>query len=352
MDLNRPITVQITSGTIFSIVLIVGLSLLVYYMRSLVAIVLGSVVLATAIEPAVQWLMRRRLPRLIAVLSLYAGLVFLVFLAFYFLLPVFLTDVSAFLNMLPQYVDVDVVGQSNFLGFKNAFQDITYSQSFSEVVTNLSTAVSTADSETLLALLVSIFGGSLGLVLIGVMSFYLAAQPHGVDNFLKLITPREHEAYILDLWKRSQLKISYWLQGQVILGCVVGVLVYVGLTVLGIRHALLLALLVALFEIIPVFGSIISAIPAVIAGILDGGVTMGLLVAALYIVVQQLESNVFYPLVVKKLVGVPPLLVIISLVAGFEISGILGALLAVPIAATLVEYSDDIRRRRSDTQTL
>jgi predicted PurR-regulated permease PerM len=347
--MDRSYTIKISPGTIITIALVTILCFLVYYLRGLVVIIIASLVIASATEPAIQWMLTKRVPRLVGVILIYAALVVALILFFYFLLPTLLADISVFLNSLPRYIDLDFVGgPSNFFGFRNAFQNIAASNNVSDFITSLSTAItSSSSSETFLGILASVFGGSLGLVLIAVMSFYLAAQPDGVDKFLRLITPREHEAYIIDLWKRSQQKISYWFQGQLLLAVVVAALVYLGLLALGIEHALLLAVIVGIFEIIPVFGPIIGAIPGVITGILDGGVTMGFLVAALYIVVQQLESNILYPLVIKKLIGVPPLLVIIALVAGFELGGILGALVAVPVAAVLVEYSDDIRRSKA-----
>ena len=81
----------------------------------------------------------------------------------------------------------------------------------------------------------AVFGGVLSFVLIVVLSFYLAVQEDGVSNFLKVITPLKNEKYIISLWKRSQKKIGYWMQGQILLGVIVGVLIYLGLTILGVK---------------------------------------------------------------------------------------------------------------------
>jgi predicted PurR-regulated permease PerM len=164
---------------------------------------------------------------------------------------------------------------------------------------------------------------------------------------LRVVTPTQHQAYVLNLWKRSQTKIGKWMQGQLILGVIVGVLLYLGLTILGVPNALLLAVLAALFELIPVFGQFLAAIPAVAIGFVDGGVTGALLVAGLYIVVQQFEAHLIYPVVVKKVVGVPPLMVILSLIVGAKLAGFLGILLSVPIAGAIQELVADIDRRKA-----
>ena len=140
------------------------------------------------------------------------------------------------------------------------------------------------------------------------------------------------------------------MQGQLILALIMGVLVYLGLTILGVKHALLLAVIAAVFEIIPVFGPVLSAVPAVLIGFADGGVTIGVLVIALYVIFQQFENHLIYPLVVTRVVGVPPLLIILALFIGFELAGFLGVILSVPVAATIQELARDIESGRLGSQ--
>jgi predicted PurR-regulated permease PerM len=190
------------------------------------------------------------------------------------------------------------------------------------------------------------FGGLSSFILVVVFSFYFAVEETGVDDFLRIVTPVKHEAYVLDLWRRSQDKIGKWMQGQLILAAIVGLLLFLGLTILGIKYALLLAVLAGVFELIPVFGQILAAIPGVIIAFTSGGVTEALLVMGLYVVVQQFEANLIYPVVVKKVVGVPPLLVILALLVGFKLFGFLGVLLSVPIAAAIQELVADVDKRK------
>ena len=136
------------------------------------------------------------------------------------------------------------------------------------------------------------------------------------------------------------------MKGKVLLAVIVGVLVYLGLTILGVQHALLLAVIAALFEIIPVFGPILAAVPAVMLAFVDGGLTLGLLVIAMFVIVQQFENHLIYPLVVTRVVGVPPLLVILALIVGAQLAGFLGIVLSIPVVATIQEFVRDIRERR------
>jgi len=197
-----------------------------------------------------------------------------------------------------------------------------------------------------LTAIASIFGGVLSFVLIVVFSFYFSIIETGVDEFLRVVSPRKYQPYVLDLWRRSRQKIGLWMQGQLLLGLIIGVLVYLILTILGIKHALLLAVIAALFELIPVFGPILAALPAVLIGFVDGGAVKGLLVVGVYVLLQQFENHLIYPLVVTKIIGVSPLLVILALIVGAELAGFLGILLAVPVAATVQELVKDVRERR------
>ena len=159
--------------------------------------------------------------------------------------------------------------------------------------------------------------------------------------------PTEYQAYVLNLWKRSQDKIGKWMQGQLVLAVIVGVLLYLGLIILGMPYALLLAVWPASSSSSRSSGKYLRRYPASLLRFANGGVTEAILVGGLYLVVQQFEANLIYPVVVKKVVGVPPLLVIFALLIGFKLFGFLGVLLSVPIAGAVQELVADIEKRKA-----
>jgi predicted PurR-regulated permease PerM len=341
-------TISITTGTIIKTLIVLAGAWLLFYLRDLVLIVLTAVVIASAMDPAVRAFMRYRVPRILAVLLLYIIVIGSLVGLFYLFVPQVVVETAGFISELPNYLDI-----LNRIGAYNQYAEIfglpspeTLSPSdilgqaqeglqFSGFFGNAFGAVA------------SLFGGLFSFVLILVLSFYFTMSQTGVDDFLTVVTPRKYRAYVLDLWGRSKKKIGLWMQGQVLLGVIMGVLVYLGLTILGIKHALLLAILAAFFELIPVFGPTLAAIPAVLIGFADGGLTVGLLVIALYVILQQFENHLIYPLVVTKVVGVPPLLVILGLIIGAKLAGFLGILLSVPMVATLQELVRDMSTRKS-----
>jgi predicted PurR-regulated permease PerM len=305
------------------------------------------VVIASAVEPGTQWLIRRKIPRVVAATLIYLVIGILLAGIFYLLLPAFLTDLAGFINTLPQYVtgsDISSGTGLQVLGGRPA-GEMSHTQSFGQTAQNIINTFSAAGGGVL-ATLTKIFGGATSFVLIVVLSFYLAVQDHGVEQFLKTVTPLRKEEYVIDLWRRTQHKIGRWMQGQILLALIVGILLFIGLTILGVNHAFSLALIAMVFEIIPVFGPIISAVPGVITGFAQSGLTFAFIVALMYLVVQQIESHVIYPLVVKKVINVHPFIVIIALLVGIKLGGFLGALLSVPVATALMEFLNDLSKDR------
>jgi len=334
-------TISISTSTIIRTLLLVLLVWALFYLKEIVLIVLTSIVIASAVEPAVRWFMRYRFPRVFAVLSVYVLTGAALASLFYAFAPLLLEEFSTFLTQLPEYIGTLSTTES-LLPSQTLLDQI----SVSEILQGLQVALSDT-SVGFVQTASAIFGGLLGFVLVIVFSFYFAVQETGVDDFLRIITPLKYQERVQNLWKRSQVKIGLWMQGQLALALIVGVLVYLGLTILSVPYALLLAILAAFFELIPVFGPILSAIPAAAIAFTSGGLPLMLLVIGLFLIIQQFENHLIYPLVVTKVVGVPPLLVILALLVGAKLAGFLGVILSVPAAAVIQELVREIEEERA-----
>ena len=319
-----------------------GVTWLLFQLRGALAIILTAVVIASSIDPVARWFQKLKIPRAIAVIFIYLATVSALGFIFYLIVPPLLSDAVGFLSDLPRALQN--AGAENNLRIPTG------------VIDSLRNAVSELDASSLTGLggvfgaATGIFGGAVSFLLIIVLSFYLSVEERGIENFLRIVSPKDYEAYVLELWTRCRRKIGFWLQGQLILAVLIGVVVYlgfIGLRIWGfdIKYALLLALLAGVLEIIPVFGPIIAAIPAVAIGFVVSPV-VGLLVLAMYVIVQQLENHVIYPIVVRKVIGIPPLLVILSIFLGATLAGFFGILLAVPVATVLMEFINDFAKRR------
>lgn len=342
---DKKLQVSITLNTIVTTLLVVGGAYLFWILRDLILLVMTAIVIASAIEPGVVFLIRRHIPRFVSALSVYIFVFGIVFALFYFLFPPMVTDAANFLAASPHLF--------NALNLPASFTSIANVtslaggnvQSFFRTLVSLQSAFS-ANAGGIIQLFFTFFGGLFSFILVIVLSFYFALQETGINDFLRLVMPARYEDYSVDLWKRAQRKIGLWMQGQILLSVIIGLLVYLGLLILGIPYALLLAAFTAVAEIIPIFGSLMASSIAVAVGYTTGGVALAAIVLGLYIVVNQFESNLIYPLIVKKVVGVPPLLVIVALIAGYTLAGFLGTLLSVPMAAVLLEVITDFDKRK------
>ena len=354
MEKDKVLSLEITTGTIVRSILFILLIGLLFYLRDLVLIILTAIVIASAIEPATKWFRKYKIPRVPAVLIVYTIVVAFLFGLFYMFIPAILDEASQFFGQLPTYVETvnvtnPITGNPVISTDAQETVDRVQGFSFQTIIADLQASFRNA-SEGFFVALNAVFGGILSLILIVVFSFYFAVQESGIDDFLKIITPLQHQKKVISLWKRAQTKIGLWMQGQLVLALIIAVLTYLGLTIFGVPYALLLAILAAIFELIPIFGPILAAIPAVIIAFITGGAQLGAMVIGLYLIIQQFENHLIYPLVVKKVVGVPPLLVIIALIIGAQLAGFLGIILSVPVAAAIQEFVSDIEREREALQ--
>ncbi len=323
--------ITISQKTIWSTIALLALIFGLYYLRDLVYVFLTSIVIASFVEFGVKKLVARKLGRSFSVVIIYFCVIALFGLFLYFFVPVFLGQMAQFFNFIHTYLPTTGTNASEGVPFVDIIGK------FESLATNTGPQAIAAAS--------FIFGGLVNVVLLAVISFYLSINKNGVENFLRIITPDRSEEYVVGLWKRTEHKIGLWFQGQLLLGFLVGVFIYLGLLLFNVQYALLLAVAAAIMELIP-FGIILAAIPAIASGYSSGGTTTALEVAGLYVVIQQFEANLIQPLIVKKVVGISSLLVILSLLVGIELAGFWGVILSIPVAVCVMEFFDDLDKKK------
>lgn len=328
-----------TWSTIRFFAVLIGIVAL-YMIRDILAALFFAIIVASAIEPGIEWLKTRKIPRILSVIILYFAIAALLFFFVYLIFPVLIDEFRNFSAILPHLQD-RIFGEISRLGILSYLSFFTgetpeFFRIFPEQVTNVS---------EIFGFVSSVFGGVTTFILTIIFSFYLAAQEKGIENFLRLVVPLQQESYVLDLWKRAQKKLGIWFRTQMLLGALVGILIFFGLTLLGIRQAFFLAIIAALFEIIPIAGPILAAVPAASIAFLASPFA-GLATILLYLAVQQIESHVIVPVVMKRTVDLSPLIVVIALLVGAKLGGIFGILLAVPLTAIIAELLNDWDKKK------
>ncbi|MDO8518486.1 MAG: AI-2E family transporter, partial [bacterium] len=202
---SRDINFHITSGSIIKTILFLLLVAVLWFLRDIVLIVLTAVVIASAMEPGIHALVRRGVPRLPAVIVLYLSIGVAFFGVLFFFIPPILNDAANFLQQLPLALsNINITDVTHGL---LPWGDVSSSLSSANLLHELSNTLGDTTGGVFTTLS-AFFGGLTSFVLIVVFSFYFSVQETGVDDFLRVVTPVREQAYVLNLWKRSQNKIG------------------------------------------------------------------------------------------------------------------------------------------------
>jgi predicted PurR-regulated permease PerM len=283
MDKKHVITVSF--GGLLRIVVVAAGVWALWQLSTLVLLLLSAVVIASAAEPGVEFFMKYKFPLALAVVSVYASVLACLIALVWFFVPPMLEEAIALLAVIPQYVS-----QVSNLSSLPFLQGASLGPSLTDMVLSLQNAFANTGAGVL-KFLSSIFGGVFYFILTIVVSIYFSLQETGVDDFLRLVTPSHNREYVLGLWKRSQKKIGLWMQGQLLLSLIITILLFLGLSLLSIPYALLLAIFAGIMELIPVFGSVAAAVPGIAVALTTGDLTLVAIVAGLYLIVNQFQAS-------------------------------------------------------------
>ena len=317
---------SISYTSIFRVILVLVALYFIYLTREVFVILFLSVILAASFEPWVNWLQKHKVPRTLSVLTIYIVLLAFLALIVITMVPPIAEQIGQLAKSLPVFYErLALEFSPNGIGVD---QQTALYETLQTMSSNLGQT-----TKSVFSTLTGVFGGLVSFFAILVIVFYITVEKNILRKFFFLFTPDHKKSYVSELIDEIKKKMGMWLRGQLALSLIVGILTYIGLTILGVKYALVLALIAGLFEIVPFVGPWLSAIPAVIIGFSDS-LTKVVLILALYLIIQQAENH----LIVQKAVGLNPIIVIISILIGAKLFGMMGALIAVPIAAVIDVY--------------
>ncbi|MFA5777938.1 MAG: AI-2E family transporter [Candidatus Paceibacterota bacterium] len=338
--------ISISTGTMIRATLVVICIFLAWVLRDLILVILTAIVIASFIDSSVPHLQKYGINRILGIVIIYAVSLFSMFALFYLFAPLLITEIYNFSSFLSSYFpDISLINffkNEAFSGAKGIVGSLSGHFSLASLL-SVSKAFVLNLSGGFFQVLSVAFGGIFNFVLIVIVAFYLSIQEKGIENFLKIIVPVEYDDYVADLWTRSSHKIGLWVRGQLLIGLVVGILIYLILALLGVEYAFLLAIIAGIMEMVP-YGIWVALVPAFAFSYLSSGVSSALMVTGAYLIVHQFEVFLFAPLIIKKIVGLSPIVIILSVVIGFELSGFWGAILAIPLAVIVMEFLNDMEK--------
>lgn len=333
---------------------IIGLYLLFKFLgelKSVMVIVFVSLFLSAALDSIVDQLKRKKIPRSVSVIGIYliSFIVLTIFIST--LIPLVAKQTVALAKTITEVItNLTKSGFILNLPYADKIQpfinDFLSNIDHQLIINNLETALKQIGSQlqnlagnTLGAIKV-LFNGIFNAILVLVLTFFIIVDEKGISRFFTSLFPSKHTEYIIEKSDAVKEKIGYWLRGQLKLMLLIGIVTFIGLKLLGVEYALTLATLAAFTELIPVVGPIIAAIPALLVALNESPMT-ALWVILLYLIIQQLEGNIIVPIVMKQSVGLSPIIIIVAMLIGFQFLGILGVIIAVPVATAISIFIKD-----------
>lgn len=311
-----PRKIEISHRTIIFFVFFLLFLWLLFYLRVVLILLFFAIILMAALNPLIDKLERWKIPRVLGIILIYLLIFALIGFAIAGIIPPLVDQTQTLISRFPSYLE-----SLRWMGVDEKVIDSQINQLIEKIGLISGGVIKTFRG---------VFQNFLNLIVLVVISFYLLLERKNLDKYLlKFLGPAGEKtgARIVD---RIEKRLGGWVRAEILLMIIVGLLSYIGLRLLGVDFALPLAILAGILEIIPNIGPIISAIPAVLAGLIISPLT-ALAVAALYFLVQQVENHFIVPQVMAKEIGINPLVTILALIAGFKLGGFVGAILAVPV---------------------
>ena len=327
---KKSLTINISTSTIIRTVLILLAVAFIYYILDIIVVLFISFIIISAITPIVDKLESKKIPRIISTVLIF----FLVLFGFGYVLsliiPIFISQFNLFIQRIPEYIET--LSQNKVLKYfitPESINNFDYSKLLTENTLKVSSYLK--DEARRLIYVAVMFS----------LSFYMTLQKNAIKNFVKIISPKTYEEYIVSLVLRIQYKMGKWLQGQLILNVIIGTSVYFILSFLEVPYALILAIIAGLFEFIPNIGPTFSTILAAGIALTDSPIK-AIAVVISFIILQQLENHLIVPLVMRQAVGLNPVVIIIAIIVGIKLAWPIGAIIAVPFVTAMSEIVTDI----------
>lgn len=336
-------TLDISWETIIKIFVAGFIFYILFLVRDIAVWFFFALMISILVQPAINFLRKFKAPKVLAVILIYISIFGLLGLIIYLTAPIFIFEINQLSQNIPEYFEkLNPIFQGLGLDITKNFEDFT---------ATLSSLLQESSKSIIKAIFV-FFGGIASTILIFAFAFYISLEDKGPERVLSLLVPKKYESYIVSLFERAQYKVSGWF-GARILACIfVGITSLIIFFLLGIKYAFILALISGVLNFVPFIGPLITGILAVLfVGVSNSWLMAIYVLIALYLI-QALENNVITPLLMKKFLDLPPILVLISLLIGGTIFGILGMIFVVPVFGIIYEFTKDFLQRKKEEQIM
>lgn len=312
---------------------------------------LYALLLTYLLAPLVAMLEKRKFSRTMAIFAVYLFLIGLLVLLGIYVIP---TIVSQINSLTKQVAVFSVRAQELLQRLETEYSLINLPPMLVDPLESAFISLQGALTSLfnfLAQFIVNLFSSAVVIILVPILSFYMLKDMEALQSRFLSFFPNRQQKLVLDLSRRIDSKLGAWVRGQVTICLITGGLIFVGLSLVGMDYALVFGFLVAVFNIIPYFGPLIAAVPAILLALLRSP-TLGLKVMLVQAIVQHFESTIIVPNVLGKELGLHPLVIIFALLLGAQLAGVLGMVLAAPVAAILLDLFNFWRERKATPEKL
>ncbi len=338
---NEGYSLDVSWTTILRFATVLVALYFLFLIKDLVVWLIFALIISILFEPAIDYLKKKRVPRTLAAIVVYLGTFGLLSLVIYFTIPAFLSEIKSFSQYFPRYFN-RISGPLSGLGFE-AFKNF---ESFLGVINStLEKAASSVFSG-----LFAFFGGVGSTIFTLSLAFFLSIEERPAEKTLQLVFPAEYEDFIMDLWSKCRKKVTAWFGIRLLASLFVAILSYGAFLLFNVKYPLSLALLAGVLEIIPVLGPMITAVIAFMLVSLDSFIK-ALLVVLFLMIIQEIEGHILTPVLSKKIMDLPPALILVALTVGAQLWGLMGAILTIPLLGILFEFIRNFLAKRKEVNS-
>lgn len=311
---------------------------LVIMLTDVLLIFFTALILAIAMDKPISRLERRGVPRLVSALVLYIAVFASITLMLSALIPplvgearIFLTEYSTYSSAIPALDEVE------------RFDIMPYLHSLSDSLT--------ASSGAVMSVMFKTVGSFTTFLAIFFVALFLTLQKGGLRTLMDPFIPTAYKDEVSSFFTHMQDRVGSWLWGKTLSSLIIGFIIYIGLLLFGIPYAVTLAVLAVFLNYVPFVGPIIAAVPSILLGFATAGFTTALVVALFYFLINGvIESFLLAPLLMKRAVEINSAFLILSVMSGAYLGGILGIIIAIPVASIAFLAFTEYRQHQSRVQ--
>ncbi|MGI9860120.1 AI-2E family transporter [Moorella naiadis] len=309
-----------------------GALFFLYRVRPVLTPFILAALLAYLLKPAVAALEKRGWSRPRAILTLYLCIIALSLPVFFFVLPQLVRELNEFITQLPGFTaEIEGLIQGFYQRYHQAALPAGLRQLVDETIVNVSTALQQGARHAVQAL-VDLLTGLASFLLAPVLAYYLLRDSEEIGRAAIHLLPLQLKEDVLGLWAEIDQVLTGFIRGHLLVSLIVGFLTGVGLALVGSEYAVILGIVVGLADLIPYFGPLIGTVPVLALSLLASK-KAAVLALVVMLVVQQIEGSFLAPRILGASVGLHPLVIIFALLAGGELWGVAGLILAIPLTA-------------------